>query len=206
MLGGPILGVAVFLIAAFLLGWGLISLLNIQLDGAAQDGGARDLDSRFDTEAVYIVQRDMLLGVNQDANAVMFYPDYDALPSGTPNRRYIPRVGDYLADPGNAEYADTLGVIVAGTRIRFERLAEEPTNRQARFIVHTLILDGEHEGIHARGMFLETQTPGDAGQRIVSPREDLFQPADATPAQGDESAATDEPIQSPVERVEAEVR
>ena len=118
MLGGPILGVAVFLIAAFLLGWGLISLLNIQIDGVVQDTTASDLDIRFDTDAVYIVQQDLLLGMNKDAQQVMLYPDYDALPPGTPNRRYIPRVADYRADPGNEKYADTLGIVAAVFRGR----------------------------------------------------------------------------------------
>ena len=191
MLGGPILGVAVFLIAAFLLGWGLISLLNIQIDGVVQDTTASDLDIRFDTDAVYIVQQDLLLGMNKDAQQVMLYPDYDALPPGTPNRRYIPRVADYRADPGNEKYADTLGIVAAGTRVRFERLDEEPGNRQARFHAHTLILDGEHEGIHAQGMFLESTTADEEGRRVVAPREDLFQVADETDASA-------EPIQSAV--------
>jgi len=197
MLGGPILGVAVFLIAAFLLGWGLISLLNIQIDGAVRDSAVSDLDDRFDPDVVYIVQQDLLLGLNRDAQAVMLYPDFDGLPAGTPNRRYIPRVADYLADPGHADYKDTLGVVAAGTRVRFERLTEDAGNRQTRYVVHTVVLDGEHADIHARGMFLETVTAGDDGRRVVAPREDLFRAVDVPIGEADEPAAADEPIQSP---------
>lgn len=197
MLGGPVLGVALFLVIAVLLGWGLVSILNIQLDGTTREGGSGAIDDRFDTDAVYILQRDLLLGINAGGDQVFLYPDYDGLPTGTPNRRYTPRVADYLADPGKAEFSDVLGVVEAGTRVRFLRLIEDAGNLQTRFLVDTLVLDGTHEGIHARGMFLESIAADSEGGPIVSPREDLFlkQP-NAESADDNASAARVEPIQS----------
>ncbi|XAL98390.1 hypothetical protein OT109_12475 [Phycisphaeraceae bacterium D3-23] len=190
MLGGPLVGVGIFLVVAVLLGWGLTKLFNVQLAGTLQDAQTSQLDHGFDPDTVYILQRDLFVG-RTTAMAIVLYPSRDDLPPGTPNRRYTPTLAQYHADP--AAYPDIAAVIPAGTRVQFPDVSVDLGNTQTAIHLDTVILDGRYAGQHVTAYHLEAEeTTPDGGTRVV-PRADLLRPETDAP---DPSAHADEPIQS----------
>ncbi len=197
MLGGPVLGVLVFLLVAVLLGWGLISALDVQLGTTVQDATTADVTHRFEPGRVYVLEQDLLLGVTTHADptrAVVLFPDRDGLPRDTLNRRLVPLLADAKNDPGR--YPDILGIVEAGTRIRFSRLIHDAHNRQTPYIAELVLLDGPFAEQTVTGLHLEAEASGgsEGGGVVLVPRPDLFR---EVPAAEGETGATDQPIQSP---------
>ena len=196
MLGGPVLGVLVFLLIAVLLGWGLISALDVQLDNTVQDAAATDITHRFEPSHVYVLKQDLLLGVTTHADptrAIVLFPDRDGLPRDTLNRRLVPRLAEVRDTP--SRYPDILGIVEAGTRVRFTRLIHDAHNRQTPYIAELVFLDGPFADQTVTGLHLEEAQPGASeGEGVLLvPRADLFR---AEPTGEGETADGDQPIQS----------
>ncbi|MEM9416335.1 MAG: hypothetical protein AAGA29_12800 [Planctomycetota bacterium] len=195
MLGGPLLGVAAFLVVAVLLGWGLTKLFNLQLAGTVHQANEVEIDQGFEPDTVYILQRDLLLG-HTTARELVLFPGRDDLPANAPNRRFVPTLAEYRNDP--SKYEAIVAVIPASTRVQFIGLTIDSHNRQTDVHVRTHLLDGEHAGLHVTGQHLEQSGTSEAGHRRIEPRADLLI-AEAPQADRDApppSAAPDEPIQS----------
>ena len=193
MLGGPVLGVLVFLLVAVLMVWGLTSLIGLQLDAGVRDAKSAKIEHRFDPSRVYVLQRGLLLGLTSDRQVVVF-PARDDLPRDAPHRRRVPTIADYRAQPD--QHPDLLGVVTPGTRVRFTRLVHDAHHRQTPILAGVLILDGEHEGTQATGLHLELEEQAHTGDdaQLLVPRPDLFL-AEAGPPEAAE--AVTQPIQSP---------
>ncbi|MFI4859714.1 MAG: hypothetical protein ACIAXF_03415 [Phycisphaerales bacterium JB063] len=190
MFGGPMLGVAAFLVVAVLLGWGLTKLFNLQLASTVQDATQSAVENGFGADTVYTLQRGLLVG-QTTGRVMLLYPSRDDLPPATPNRRFTPTLAQFEADP--AKYPDIAAIIPAGTRVQFPGMTIDLDNRQTAVHLDAVILDGPYAGQHVTAIYLETRegTPN-GGQRVV-PRTDLLTPEPADPAP---SADPDEPIQS----------
>lgn len=175
MFGGPLLGVAVFIIIAVALGWGLIKLLQMQLDQATHALGQDEQQSGFDPEAVYTLKRDLLLGYLSDGRVVLF-PGRDDLPEDAPRRRSAPRIADVRDRPG--DFPDLIGIVEHNTRVRFVEVIEDLGNAQTHVLLRVELVDGPHatRSRPVLGMHLESVDTPEAGKptRLI-PRPDLFE-------------------------------
>ena len=197
MLGGPVLGAAVFLAVAVLAGWGLIELFKLQSTPIAQTT-ADHQSHGFDPADEYHLLRDLLLGYTSDGRLVL-YPDQDDLPRHAPNRRSVPTIDQYRQSPD--KHPDLLGVVEAGTRVQFLELIEDPNNRQTRILVQVRLLDGAFADKTVLGMYLEQTIHSGVDEpqnTIYVPRDDLFNAltapsAEQAPEQAPEQADPDLP-------------
>ena len=188
MFGGPWLGVIAFVVVAIFLGWGLITLLNMQLNQARHTLSQTELDHGFDPKIVYTLKRDLLLGYTADGRKTLL-PGKDDLPKNAPGRHTAATIADFRGHPG--KYPDLIGVVERNTRVRFVEVIDDRNNPQTRVLVRVQLLDGRFaQSKPVLGMHLESaDTDQDTGQKRYLPRPDLFEPA--RPVQG--------PVQSPAQ-------
>jgi len=187
MFGGPWLGVIVFIVIAIGLGWGLISVLQQQLDHAAQTASQAELDHAFDPGAAYLLKQDLMLGYLADGRIALL-PGRDELPPDTPGKRSTASIDELRASPEN--YPDLIGVVEAGTKVQFVEVIDDRGNPQTRILVMTRLVSGTYaRDTPVLGMHLEsTDTDVETGDTRYMPRSDLFEMI--------ETKAT--PVQSPV--------
>jgi len=174
MFGGPWLGVLVFIVIAIGLGWGLISLLQQQLDSAAQSASQGQLDHDFAFDKAYQLKRDLMLGYLADGRIALL-PGRSDLPRGAPGRRAAPSIDELRANP--AQYPEHIGVVDAGTKLQFVELIDDRSNQQTRVLVMTRLLTGPYaRQTPVLGMHLEsTDTDEQADTKRYTPRRDLFE-------------------------------
>lgn len=186
MLGGPWLGVIAFVVVAVALGWGLISLFNMQLGQATHTMSMEELEHGFDPDVVYALKRDLLLGYTADGREVLF-PGKNDLPQHAPGRRSSATIADYKANP--SAFPDLIGVIERTTRVRFVEVIDDRDNPQTRVLLRVELIDGPFARARpVLGMHLESaDTDPDTGEKRYVPRPDLFQPVGPAPG----------PVQSP---------
>lgn len=200
MFGGPAVGVAVFVIIAILLGWGLISLFGAMLDQTQRELSESGGDHGFVAGGVYLTDKPMLLGYLADGRVVLF-PDRADLPAHARGRRTAPTVAGYRADPDAS--VDLIGVLEQGTAIRVEEVIEDADNAQTRLLVRVVVLDGPFAEQSALGLHLEARsTDPQTGRPRYDPRPELLIPAKPAdrpdPLQStDGESVPDEPIADP---------
>lgn len=199
MFGGPLVGVAAFVIIAIGLGWGLIALFNSMLDQTRRDVTATDLNHGFVAEGVYVTQKPLLLGYAADGR-VMLFPERDDLPAEAPNRRTAATVAGYreyqaqvqAGEAGAARYRDLRGIVEPGTAIRVDQVIEDANNAQTKLLLRCTILTGPHQGQEAIGLHLEARSTDEkTGAPRYDPRPDLLTPA--RPAERPEPLQSDDP-------------
>jgi len=192
MFGGPMLGVAAFLVVAILLGWGLISLLQGRLNASRQTLDQSEFAHGFDPETVYLTQHAMLLGYSSEMMPTLV-PGKEDLPRDAKGRRAWPTIQQYRDDPGS--YPDLEGVVERHTRVQFVEVIDDPTNGQTRILVMVRLLDGPYAGpTTIRGMYLESaDIDAESGQRRYMPREELFVPVNPPPSPVQSPAQTNDP-------------
>ncbi len=172
MFGGPWLGVIAFIVIAIGLGWGLISLLQQQLNSNAHSSAAGEFDHGFDPDAAYTLQRDLVLGYLADGRIVLL-PGRNDLPKGTPGRRAAVSIQELRDNP--QDHTEHIGVAEAGTRVRFVEVIDDLNNPQTRILVMTRLLNGPYaRTTPVLGMHLESADTESEGTRYV-PRADLFE-------------------------------
>lgn len=187
MFGGPAVGVAVFVIIAILLGWGLISLFGAMLDQTQRELSESGGDHGFVAGGLYLTDKPMLLGYLADGRVVLF-PDRADLPAHARGRRTAPTVAGYRADPDAS--VDLIGVVEQGTAIRIEEVIEDADNAQTRLLVRIVVLDGPFAEQSAIGLHLEDRsTDPQTGRPRYDPRPELLIPA--------RPADRPDPLQSP---------
>jgi len=199
MFGGPLVGVAAFVIIAIALGWGLITLFNAMLDQTRRDVTGTELNHGFVAQGVYLTQKPLLLGYAADGRLLLF-PERDDLPRDAPGRRTAATLAGYRAyqaaveagGSGEARYRDLRGVVEPGTAIRIDRVIEDTDNAQTRLLLRCTVLTGPFEGEQPIGLHLEARSADDktAAPRY-DPRPELLVPA--RPADAADPLQSDDP-------------
>jgi len=181
MIGGPWLGVLAFVVVAIGLGWGLISLFNMQLGQATHTMSQDEIAHGFEPNVVYTLKRDLLLGYTADGREVLF-PGKNDLPRHAPGRRSSATIAAYRDNP--SAFPDLIGVAERNTRVRFVEVIDDRDNPQTRVLLRVELIDGPLARARpVLGMHLESaDTDPDTGEKRYVPRPDLFQPAE--PATG----------------------
>ena len=177
MVGGPWLGVAVFLIIAVGLGWGLTKLFQSQLSQASQSLNEAELNHGFDPDTVYTLKRPLILGYLSDGRKTLF-PAREDLPVNAPGRRSAARIAELRGSIDN--FPDLIGVVNEQTRVRFVEVIDDRDNPQTRVMVMVRLLDGPYaQRAPVLGMHLESADTVEGGAEATTryvPRPDLFQP------------------------------
>lgn len=191
MFGGPLLGVAAFLIIAVGIGWGLTKMFQGMLDQTAQTLQADELDHGFAPDTVYLTQKELFLG-KRSGNDTVLLPAKEDLPPHTPNRGFIPTTAQYRKSSNpQADYPDLLGIVERNTPVRFVQVIDDRNNAQTRLLVMVQIIDGPFaQADPVLGMHLESaDTDAQTGERRYVPHPDLFAPV----------KPTNPPVQSPID-------
>lgn len=181
MFGGPWLGIAVFVLVAVGLGWGVHWFFKqARLADTTNTTGTQQTRAMqaFDPDSVYLLKQDLLLGYTANGLPTLF-PARDELPAHAYGRRSVPTIQQARAmTPDQLKQRDLKGVVVPGTPVRFVELIDDPDNAQTRILLQAVILQGPHA--HPRpvlGMHLESADTDEAtGAKRYAPREDLFTP------------------------------
>lgn len=182
MIGGPWLGVAVFVVIAVGLGWGLTQILQAMLAQTAQTFNQADFDHGFDPDQPYLTTQPLLLGYFADGR-VMLLPGKKNLPPDAPGRFKAAAIDDYRDNPD--AYRDLIAIVEPGTALRFTEVIDDRNNAQSRILVKVELLTGPHAsktpllGLHLESADINPQT--DAPR--YAPRDDLFTPAAPAPVQ-----------------------
>lgn len=172
MIGGPWLGVIAFIVIAIGLGWGLISLLQQQMNSTAHTNAAGEFNQDFDPDAIYTLKRGLVLGYLADGRIVLL-PGRNDLPKGTPGRRAAVSVEELRDNP--QDHTEHIGVAEAGTRVQFVEVIDDRNNQQTRVLVMTRLLSGPYaRTTPVLGMHLESADTESEGTLYV-PRADLFE-------------------------------
>lgn len=191
MIGGPWLGVTVFVLIAIGLGWGLIQLFEQMVDQTTQTLSKAEFDHGFDPEVVYTLKRDLLVGYLADGRQTLL-PGKEDLPRGVPGRRSAATLEAFRKSPD--DYPDLIGIVERKTRVRFVEVVDDRDNPQTRVLVMVRLLDGPYARQRpVVGLHLESaDTPEGSEKPRYIPRPDLFEPVE--PEQG--------PVQSPAPQPE----
>lgn len=183
MIGGPWLGIAVFVVIAIGLGWGVHWFFE-QAQSASDFSTSTEqrIDDKpkhdFDPDTVYQLKQPLLVGFTSDGRIALL-PARDELPRHAPNRRAMPTIQEVRGwDDQKLKQNDLIGIAQRHTRVRFTDALLDPDNMQTRFLVLVQALDGRFEGLQPMlGMHLETaDTDKETGDRRYVPRDDLFEP------------------------------
>jgi|GEM_PF-2374873 len=199
MFGGPWLGVIAFVVIAIGLGWGVAWFFS-QAQQAADDlkPDLTDEDPTaqhgFDPDVVYLTKRDLLLGYTADGRKTLF-PAKGDLPRHAYGRRSAPTLKDvksWTTDERNER--DLIGIVEAGTPVRFVEVIEDPGNGQTKILLLVELIFGPYASrAPVLGMHLESADSGEeGGPTRLAPRPDLFESAEpvAGPVQSDVPAPT----------------
>lgn len=189
MIGGPWLGLIVFIIIAIGLGWGLISLLQQQLSSNAHSSSTEQFDHGFNPDAIYTLKRDLVLGYLADGRIVLL-PGRNDLPKSAPGRRSAVSVQEFRDNP--QDHTEHIGVAEAGTRVQFVEVIDDRNNPQTRILVLTRLLTGPYaHTTPVVGMHLES-ADAESEQRRYVPRPELFEivEPEAGPVQSEVPAPT----------------
>lgn len=185
MLGGPWLGVLVFVVIAIGLGWGIAQVFK------AAGNVMQEVDEfhghGFDPEAFYTLKRELLLGYSADGRKVLF-PGRDALPLDAYGRSSVPTIEEAMAMTADElKQADLIGVVKPGTRVRFVDLHVQPTGSDRGADVLVTLPEGALPTSQpVLGMYLESADK-EAEKVRYEPRADLFEIVedDAGPVQSE---------------------
>jgi len=196
MLGGPWIGVAVFILIAIGMGWGITQLFkamsDLKSDMAQQPGD--ELHHDFDPDRVYLTQRELLLGYTSNGTPTLF-PTREDLPANAYGRRSVPTTDEIRAmSAEELEKHDLIGIVERNTPVKFTEVIEDPDNQQARLLLKVQIVDGPYaKAKPVLGMYLEmADTHSQTGLAHYAPRGDLFAPVQSDAPPGPE-ATHDEP-------------
>ena len=177
MIGAPWLGLIVFVLIAIALGWGLTQVFKGMADQTRQSLHSDTFAQDFDPARIYILQTDMLLGIRAKGDVVLV-PFKDEMPVGVQGRYTWPTRQQYIAQPeAYNESHDLVGIIEAGTHVRFDEVIEDDLNPQTRVLVMTYVLTGPYKRkAPVLGMYLESVDRDDeSGATRYKPRADLFE-------------------------------
>lgn len=177
MLGGPWLGLLVFIVIAIGLGWGLTKLFQGMADQTRLTLDAEQLDHGFEPDVAYVLKRDLLIGVRTGGDPVIV-PFKEDMPRNTPGRYTWPTSEQYAANPdAYRESHDLVGIIEQGTRVQFIEAIEDHDNAQTHLLIKTRLLTGAYAQTAAvLGMHLESaDTEDETGATRYVPRADLFE-------------------------------
>ena len=199
MFGGPWLGVIAFLVIAIGLGWGIAWFFS-QAQQAADDlkpdltDEDPTADHGFDPDTVFVVKRDLLFGYTSDGRKTIFPAKAD-LPRHAYGRRSAPTLEDVKSwTPQERNQRDLIGIVEAGTPVRFVEVIEDPGNGQTPILLLVEFVAGPYASrAPVLGMHLESTDSGEEdGPAVLGPRPDLFEPAKPAsgPVQSDVPATT----------------
>ncbi|MEO0475036.1 MAG: hypothetical protein AAF085_03550 [Planctomycetota bacterium] len=188
MLGGPWLGVLVFIVIAIGLGWGVMKFFETAGDMAQSfDEFA---GHGFDAQHVYTLERDLLIGYTADDRPVLF-PSKEDLPRQAYGRKAAQTIEEVRSmSAEELKKADLIGVVERGTRVRFVDLHIRPIGSDRGADVMVELRDGPYASrATVVGMYLESADRDEqTGKTRFVPRADLFEPAEPETGQ----------VQSPV--------
>ena len=177
MLGGPWLGLSVFIVIAVGLGWGLTKLFQGMADQTRQALNAEQLDHTFDPDNVYVLKRDLLIGMRLSGGLVLA-PFKEEMPRSAQGRYSWPTREQYADSP--AAYKDShklIHVVEAGTKVAFIEIIQNTKDPQAPIRLKTRILTGRHASkAPMLGMHLESaDTDDQTGATRYVPHAELFE-------------------------------